>query len=926
MRSVPPPPPRLGPPGLIRIELDPAGAILRVNQAFDVRLGRTDEEVRGLPLRSLSVAAEIDAAGFDRMWAELLRAGAKELELPLRAKDGAVVWLQASAWVKPGKADEGPESVEILALDASALKAEALAKEGWLTAVDRTQAVVELDLTGHVLAANQIFLDTMGYTLDEVRGKPHRMFCRPAYADSIEYTTFWNELRAGRAKTGEFARLDKSGRTVWLQATYTPIFDREGRVSHIVKFASEVTAAKTKALSDEGLVTAIGRSQGVIELDLSGNILSANDRFLETMGYSLDEIKGRHHRMFLTEDEASSAAYRAFWKRLAEGSFEAGEYQRAGKNGRTVWLRATYNPIIDYEGRPFKVVKLCVDVTKERDAALEAEAHIAAVSAGSAVAEIDASGRFVAANARFCDAIGRARADLVGALERELVEGREPAERQLDSIWVEMRNGRTFFGEVCRRHADGRERWMAATYTPVPGADGKLRKVIMVAQDVTDEKAARLESHGKIAAIDRAQAVVELDLDGTILAANKNFLKLTGYDAADVVGRHHRMFVDPEEAASASYQQLWERLKRGELHGGELKRVGRDGKEIWIQATYNPIFDVHGKPTKVVKLATDVTAQKLKNAEFEAKVSAIDLSQAVIEFDLDGNVLTANRNFLVAMGYTLREIQGQHHSIFCSADYVKSPEYRDFWLRLGEGSFVAGRFHRVGKFNRDVWIQATYNPVRDLSGRVSKIVKYAYDVTAEVQLAQRIAANSEKMSSRVKRLLDSITSIGASSETASALALDCTRAATVGHGAVDRSISAIAQIQQSSSRVTDIVRVIGEISNQTNLLAFNAAIEAARAGQHGVGFSVVAGEVRKLAERSAVAAKEIAGLIEQTTHHVAQGAEVSRSAAVNFDSIIGAVEKTSQIVGRVVELTSKQREIADEVSILIAELGHQPAA
>lgn len=347
---------------------------------------------------------------------------------------------------------------------------------------------------------------------------------------------------------------------------------------------------------------------------------------------------------------------------------------------------------------------------------------------------------------------------------------------------------------------------------------------------------------------------------------------------------------------------------------------------MWIQASYNPVFDPRGKVVKVVKFASDVTHARLRAAECEARVEAIDLAQAVIEFDLDGNVVAANRNFLAAMGYTLREVRGQHHSIFCTAEYTQSAEYRDFWLRLGEGQYTSGRFHRVGKFGRDVWIQAAYNPIRDLNGRIVKVVKFAYDITKEVMLEREIGAKTRQMSTSVGQLVESITAIAANSGVASEMASEASGAARSGQDAVRQSIAAIERIQASSVQMAEIVRVIGEISGQTNLLAFNAAIEAARAGAHGVGFSVVAAEVRKLAERSAQAAREIGKLIDQAVMQVAQGAEVSKEASRHFDGIMSRVGRSGSSITAIAEAAEGQRCRAAEVATLIGELNAVGAA
>jgi methyl-accepting chemotaxis protein len=211
-------------------------------------------------------------------------------------------------------------------------------------------------------------------------------------------------------------------------------------------------------------------------------------------------------------------------------------------------------------------------------------------------------------------------------------------------------------------------------------------------------------------AIDRAQAVIEFDLEGRILHANSNFLLTMGYEKDEIIGRQHAMLCDPAFQRSPEYQMFWHSLAKGEFHSGEFKRIRSDGTPVWIQATYSPIFDLDGKPVKVVKFATDITEQKLLAAESRGKLDAIGRSQAVIEFDMRGNVLSANENFLRTMGYTEDEIIGRHHTMFCDPELAKTAEYRHFWADLGQGRFQAGRFQRRGKHDADIWIQATYNP------------------------------------------------------------------------------------------------------------------------------------------------------------------------------------------------------------------------
>jgi len=254
-------------------------------------------------------------------------------------------------------------------------------------------------------------------------------------------------------------------------------------------------------------------------------------------------------------------------------------------------------------------------------------------------------------------------------------------------------------------------------------------------------------------ALDRVQAIIEFDLDGTVVSANENFLSIFGYELDEIIGKHHRMFCDPDYVASGAYDEFWQKLGRGEYHAAEFKRLAKGGKEIWLQASYNPVFDKAGNPVRVMKFATDVTASKLKIAEYEGKVRAIEKAQAVIEFELDGTVITANKNFLDIFGYSLDEVVGKHHRMFCDAGYAESPEYAQFWQKLGRGEYDADEFKRISKDGAEIWLQASYNPIFDMDGRPLKVVKFASDITAEVQ--KRSIALLE-MSTPVTKIWDGV--------------------------------------------------------------------------------------------------------------------------------------------------------------------------
>ena len=689
--------------------------------------------------------------------------------------------------------------------------------DGTMNAINSTSAFIEFTPEGNILSANELFLQAMGYEMEEIEGKHHRIFCDSGYVRTSEYTQFWNDLAQGRAKSGEFKRKDKAGNDVWLFANYTPVFNAQGQVVKVIKLASVITKAKQaqdemarKQLDLDGTMKAINSTSAFIEFTPDGYVLKANDLFLKGMGYTLDEIEGKHHRIFCDSSYVHTPEYAAFWEELGQGTAKSGEFKRKDKNGNEVWLMANYTPVLNEQGKVVKVIKLANVIT-------EAKQH---------------------------------SADVAGQLE----------------------------------------------------------------------------------AVNKSYGVIEFDLDGNYQKANDNFLAVVGYRHDELEGRHHRIFVSPELANSTEYREMWEKLRRGEFLSGTFERIAKDGSPVYIQATYNPIFDLNGKPYKVVKYAQDVTT-------FTVALKAVsrflgDLRQGNLDTELNvraegdvGQMIEDNRALRDMLVKLTREVQtvvlkaGQDGELTARLD--ASP-FAGVWQDLAEqiNVLLQGISEPVLEFQRIIHdlaggdltntftlaakgdiksmgealnralenlkqllknIAASANVVSDSSDSMLEKSESMRSSTGEVASAisqmakgaQDQAFKTDESSKLVNGVMDSAKGMASKADgiyqTAEAGESNCQTGMKVMANLVDNmngisdsaslTSDSISILTQRAEEIGRTLNVITDIASQTNLLALNAAIEAARAGDAGRGFAVVAEEIRKLAEDSRKSAVDIEKII-----------------------------------------------------------------
>jgi methyl-accepting chemotaxis protein len=749
-----------------------------------------------------------------------------------------------------------------------------------MNALNKVLAVIEFSPEGVILKANQNFLDAVGYSLTEIVGKHHRMFVEPQQAESENYKLFWNKLADGQFDSGQYQRFGKQAKKIWLEASYNPIFDEKGKVYKVVKFATDITVRKLKEVDSAGQLAAINKSQGTIELGLDGRVITANQIFLDVLGYSLNEAVGQHHSTFVSAEYAKSQEYKDFWAKLSQGEFISGRFQRVGKNGKNIWLEASYNPILDVNGKPYKVVKFAADITKQ--VAIETQAKtlsLVANETSNSVIITDANGLIEYTNSGFTRLTGYTFEEAKGKKPGSFLQGKFTDSETIKRIHSKLESNSSFYDEILNYTREGQPYWISLTIDPVLDANGNLEKYISIQTNINERKLKQIDFDTRLEAISRSSGIIEFTPTGEIIFANENFCNTVGYNLSELKGKHHSALVNPSYKASAEYKQFWINLGNGKFDAGQYSRVAKGGKEIWLQASYNPILNEEGKVIKVVKFATDITEQ-YNTAETLA--SAVAETQSVIEEAKSGDISSRV------------PLDGKTGAIASLCDGVNAlmDKMTEVIVQVREaGDTINTAAGEISSGNND------------LSQRTEQ----------QASSLEETAASMEELASTVKNNAEN-------AKQANQLAAAASGVAIKGGEVVGQVVNTMSAINSSAKKIEDIISVIDGIAFQTNILALNAAVEAARAGEQGRGFAVVAGEVRNLAQRSAIAAKEIKELIADSVSKTAEGTAQVEQAGKTMQDIVCSVQRVTDIMGEITAASVEQSSGIDQVNQAVTSM------
>jgi methyl-accepting chemotaxis protein len=800
-----------------------------------------------------------------------------------------------------------------------------------IKAIGKSLAVIEFDMQGNILDANDNFLGTMGYSLDEIQGKHHSMFIETSLKDSNEYREFWAKLNRGEYQSTEYRRFAKGGKEIWIQASYNPILGLNGEPVKVVKFATDITATKLANANYEGQIEAIGKAQAVIEFNMDGSIITANDNFQATVGYSLDEIQDKHHSMFVEPEERNSTEYQEFWSALNRGEYQTGDYKRLGKGNKEIWIQASYNPIMDVDGRPYKVVKFATEITAQKRQAVE----------NQKIAELSSALKLCNANVMLADNDLNIVYMNNGMLS--MLQGNESQLRKdlpdfntdeligtCVDIFHKQPSHQRGLAESLDKTSNSRISVAGLTFTltlsPWSNQDGERLGTVVEWNDITEELAAQIEERRIADENSRIKQALDNVATNTMIANAKNEIiymnsavqemmsnaekdiqqALPHFDASKLMGASMDIF----HKNPAHQKGLIDRLESA--YKTEIK-VG----ERTFGLIANPITSGAGERIGTVVEWNDRTDEVAIEKEIADLIGAAgqgDLSNRIGEDGKSG--------FFLNLAGGLNQLVGIAEGVIDeTATMLDAMAHGDLTKRIE--SDYEGAFNKL-KTDANSTAEKLTEVISRINNSSSAVASGADEIAqGNTDLSQRTeeqASSLEETASSMEQMTSTVRQNADNAKVANDLAADATTKAQKGGDVVKRAVNSMSEINDSSKKIADIIGVIDEIAFQTNLLALNAAVEAARAGEQGRGFAVVAGEVRNLAQRSAAAAKEIKDLIRDSVSKVQDGSQLVNESGATLSEIVEAISRVTTMIGEISIASSEQSEGIEQVNKAVTQM------